>query len=799
MEQFPKRKKGRPKGSFKKKPVETPCRNEKVLVTPVFVMNRNADAQIILNRGGVRSSKSYSVVQLLVEWFFTIPKIKILMLRKWQPSLRLSIKPLIWEIIDSYNLRYKVIEVKRDMNLWSPKKGLIHIGGLDEPEKIKCYHPDTEILTDNGFKFVGELEEGELVATMNPSNRNVSFMPIEKMYSYQYSGNMISPVSEVGVRKPFTGFCVTPEHKMLYSTRRNKKLRFIKAKNMAEMYSVEIPRAGNWKGRKTAFYKIPRTDFGIGKKWNKNRNGRKDTRFSIVPFLKFLGWYLSEGCISQNKTVFISQTKKEGREQFLKDMKNFPYSIKESNRGFAIHGIDLCTYLSQFGKSYNKFIPRDILELHPTLLIHLFNALVAGDGSVSKTGYVSYLTTSHRMKDDFSELAIRLGKVPIVRDYTEYVKNNPEKFFSNVAPYWVIQVSNKKDTRISKFAKTPYKGTVYCPCVPPYHNVLIRYDNRVMWCGQSSDWNIILMEEATEFTYEDFVTLKLRLSTPTYEFMRNKMFLNFNPIDEYHWIKTKIVDEKTEDFVDIHSNYLYNPFLAKDYVETVGKLQYQDPNYWRIFGQGEWGRLEHIIYTNWSIVPYLPEGEKIFGLDFGFVNPTALVQLNVDGYEVGVQQKIYQSGLTNQDLIRKLHSVMSKDEKNQCPIYADSAEPQRIEELNREGFWVIPADKSVKDGIDYVKRCRLRITDDSDNVIKEVRGYSYRMDRNGRVLEEPVKFNDHALDGVRYGLHTHALGNIRRSNVVMIAPSFGEVESFSEEEMKRERQERKWLLDREHG
>ena len=138
---------------------------------------------------------------------------------------------------------------------------------------------------------------------------------------------------------------------------------------------------------------------------------------------------------------------------------------------------------------------------------------------------------------------------------------------------------------------------------------------------------------------------------------------------------------------------------------------------------------------------------------------------------------------------------MTKEEKEQCPIYADSAEPQRIEELNREGFWVIPANKSIKDGIDYVKRCRMRITNDSDDIIKEIRGYSYRMDRNGRVLEEPVKFNDHALDGVRYGLYTHALNNIRRKDVgPVIAPLLGEVESFVSKEMEREQYGRDWLL-----
>ena len=157
----------------RKKPIEK--KNPSVTpigTTLVFYLNRTSNAQIVLNRGGARSSKSYSITQLLIEWFFTIPKIKILMLRKWQPSLRLSVKPLVWEIIDSYNLRHKVTEVKQDMNLWSPRKGLIHMGGLDEPEKIKCFHPDTEILTQDGFRSITEVKKGDVVISVHPETRS---------------------------------------------------------------------------------------------------------------------------------------------------------------------------------------------------------------------------------------------------------------------------------------------------------------------------------------------------------------------------------------------------------------------------------------------------------------------------------------------------------------------------------------------------------------------------------------------------------------------------------------------------
>ena len=69
-----------------------------------------------------------------------------------------------------------------------------------------------------------------------------------------------------------------------------------------------------------------------------------------------------------------------------------------------------------------------------------------------------------------------------------------------------------------------------------------------------------------------------------------------------------------------------------------------------------------------------------------------------------------------------------------------------------------PADKSVKDGIDFVKRQNLYVTSNSINTLKEIQTYKYKEDRMGNVLDEPIKAFDHALDAVRYALYTH-LGN----------------------------------------
>ena len=88
-------------------------------------------------------------------------------------------------------------------------------------------------------------------------------------------------------------------------------------------------------------------------------------------------------------------------------------------------------------------------------------------------------------------------------------------------------------------------------------------------------------------------------------------------------------------------------------------------------------------------------------------------------------------------------------------IYADSAEPARIEEIRRAGFNIYPSDKSIKDGIDFIKRQKLHILKDSVNLIKEIGGYKYKEDKDGNVMDEPVKFRDHLVDAMRYAIYTH--------------------------------------------
>jgi phage terminase large subunit len=276
---------------------------------------------------------------------------------------------------------------------------------------------------------------------------------------------------------------------------------------------------------------------------------------------------------------------------------------------------------------------------------------------------------------------------------------------------------------------------------------------------KSYEGNYLWIEEATELNHDDFLQLNLRLRRKNENI--NKMYLTLNPISSLHWIKIKLIDSERDDVALMHSTYKDNKFLSPEYVNELENLQHQDENYYKIYALGQWGILKNIIYSNWQVIDpkeYPTDDacdEIIYGLDFGYNNPSALLEIRIKDAIYYERELLYETRLTNSDLIAEAEKLIPDKSRS---LYADSAESDRIEEFKRAGFNVYGADKgkgSVKDGIDFVKRQDIRITSDSVNLIKEKQSYKYREDKDGNVMDEPVKFADHLMDAERYAIKTH--------------------------------------------
>lgn len=267
----------------------------------------------------------------------------------------------------------------------------------------------------------------------------------------------------------------------------------------------------------------------------------------------------------------------------------------------------------------------------------------------------------------------------------------------------------------------------------------------------------LFMNEANEFLYNDFVQLSMRTT--------GTIFMDYNPShDENHWIEEKI---KTRDDVEVfRSTYKDNPFLNKETINEIERLKDTDPNLWRIYGLGLMGIASARIYQHFQLCDELPEaGETFYGLDFGFNHPTALVEIREYDDAYYVDELIYASGMTNNDLIEKMRDLEVKRGKY---LFCDSAEPNRIEEIKRAGFNAHLSDKDVRKGIDTIKSKKIYITKRSVNLQKEYRGYSWKTTADGAILDEPVRINDDALCAMRYGVHTYLTKKAKRPNIRLL-------------------------------
>jgi phage terminase large subunit len=254
--------------------------------------------------------------------------------------------------------------------------------------------------------------------------------------------------------------------------------------------------------------------------------------------------------------------------------------------------------------------------------------------------------------------------------------------------------------------------------------------------------DLLFANEANELNFEDWQQLLFRTN--------EKVIIDFNPSEEFHWIYDHVLNRKDVEFYQ--TTYRDNPFLGAEIKAEIERLKDIDENYWRVYGLGERGQSKSLVYT-FQTCKHIPVEAKLvsYGLDFGFSNdPTSLVKTYILGDDMYTEELIYRTGMTNQDIANEM-KVLGLDRSNE--IFADSAEPKSIEEIYRMGWNVKPTVKgSINLGIDIIRRYRLHVTESSFNMIKELRNYKFIEDKNGQITNKPVDNFNHALDALRYSV-----------------------------------------------
>jgi phage terminase large subunit len=271
---------------------------------------------------------------------------------------------------------------------------------------------------------------------------------------------------------------------------------------------------------------------------------------------------------------------------------------------------------------------------------------------------------------------------------------------------------------------------------------------------KSTEFNLIWLEEATDFTYDDYLFLTTRLSAEKpKDWKQNKIIMTLNPASNLHWIFEKIIQQNKAEV--INTTYKDNPFLDDNYRQSLEELKDADKTIYERLTLGLWTAKTEMVYDRWDILdadnwPKEDGNEVLYGLDFGFNNPTALIKIIVHDGEIYAEEIAYRKGLTNADLIALMES---EEVSKRFEIIADSEDPNRISEIFKAGYNIFAAKKTKVFGeINSVKKYKIHIKSSSDNLIKELKNYSWKKDASGNILDEAEKVNDHAMDALRYAV-----------------------------------------------
>ena len=255
--------------------------------------------------------------------------------------------------------------------------------------------------------------------------------------------------------------------------------------------------------------------------------------------------------------------------------------------------------------------------------------------------------------------------------------------------------------------------------------------------------DILYINECNNVTFEAYNELAIRT--------KKEVYLDFNPANEF-WVHKELKDEPDTDFIIL--TYKDNEALDESIVSQIEKNRDKAAtssywaNWWRVYGLGEVGSLEGVVFNNWKEIDTIPSEAKLVGvgLDFGYTNdPTAAIEIyNWNGKRI-INELVYRTGMVNSDIAKILPSGVV--------IYADSSEPKSIEEIRRQGKTIKGVTKgadSINYGIDVMQRQEYLVTKQSTNLIKELRSYCWDVDKQGVRMRKPIDHYNHAIDALRY-------------------------------------------------
>ena len=370
---------------------------------------------------------------------------------------------------------------------------------------IGCHLPDTEVLTQIGWKLFKDITLLDKLATVNPANSKLYFECPTKIIQGEYKGNIHY------YQHKFLDCAVTHNHNMLvrkWNEKKrtlNKEYSFIKAEDIG--WYCGLMNRVEYDGEKTLdYYILPAVE-------HKTRpEQRQTTEFKMDLWLNFLGIYIAEGTLVSLPNEYRIQiaASKDREKTFIKNvLEKLEIHYTEYDDRFVINNKQIFKELENFGLlgvyASKKFVPSFVFTLNNYQIREFLLGHRMGDGS-EQHNHWSHYTSSHKLADDLQRLIFLAG-------YSSYISVRPSRtsimkdgrIIKGVYPEYRISCNELKKFSIEKKKNITiehYEGLVYCAEVPTYHTLVTRRNGKILISGNSCVGNgeamTLSIEEAVD-------------------------------------------------------------------------------------------------------------------------------------------------------------------------------------------------------------------------------------------------------------------------------------------------------------
>lgn len=360
-----------------------------------------------------------------------------------------------------------------------------------EKYKKGCYDDDTEVLTKAGWKYFKDITLNDEILTLNKNNFQMEYQkPLRKVEGK--SNKMIH------FKNKHLDILVTPDHNMFVGVSKKGIINygFMKATDMLKG-KFFFYRSGIWVGKKEQYFVLPK----IAKVKNHIETHKKELNMNI--WLDFFGRWIAEGWTHRNKRGYSISLRTESldfKNKYIADLNNlgFKHSIfrRKNMWEINIYNKQLWTYLRQFGKARNKFVPIEIKNLCKEQLSIFLDAYIDGDG-LRKTRDIIY-TSSKQLSDDTQEISLKLGGYCNYGRRTRlprFIKSLNRTIYPRGESYDVYLKGRRKTISTDHITKevVDYSGKIWCAEVPN-HIMYIRRGGKAWWCGNTGGAVMLAIE-----------------------------------------------------------------------------------------------------------------------------------------------------------------------------------------------------------------------------------------------------------------------------------------------------------------